>query len=51
MNFDLQQLIKTFGYLGIWAIVLAESGLLFVFFCRETACYLLRALWRRGQTL
>jgi len=32
MNFDLQQLIKTFGYLGIWAIVFAESGLLFGFF-------------------
>lgn len=32
MNFDLQQLIKTFGYLGIWGIVFAESGLLFGFF-------------------
>ncbi|MEG4106405.1 VTT domain-containing protein [Microcoleus sp. S13_C5] len=32
MNLDLQQLIKTFGYLGIWAIVFAESGLLFGFF-------------------
>ncbi|HLO50598.1 MAG TPA: VTT domain-containing protein [Kamptonema sp.] len=32
MHFDLPQLIKTFGYLGVWAIVFAESGLLFGFF-------------------
>jgi len=51
MNFDLQQLIKTFGYLGIWAIVFAESGLLFGFFCRETACCLLLELWLLGPTL
>jgi membrane-associated protein len=32
MNFDLKQLITTFGYLGVWAIVFAESGLLIGFF-------------------
>ncbi len=32
MNFDLPQLIKTFGYLGVWAIVFAESGLMVGFF-------------------
>ena len=32
MNFNLQELIRTFGYLGIWGIVFAESGLLFGFF-------------------
>lgn len=31
MDFDLPQLIKTFGYLGVWAIVFAESGLFFGF--------------------
>jgi membrane-associated protein len=28
MHFDLQTLIKTFGYPVVWAIVFAESGLL-----------------------
>jgi membrane-associated protein len=32
MNFDLPQLVRTFGYLGVWAIIFAESGLLFGFF-------------------
>ena len=32
MGFDLVQLIKTFGYLGLFAIVFAESGLFFGFF-------------------
>jgi len=32
MHFDLLQLIKSFGYLGVWAIVFAESGLLIGFF-------------------
>lgn len=32
MHFDLTELIKTFGYLGIWTIVFTESGLLFGFF-------------------
>ena len=32
MHFDLPELIKSFGYLGIWAIVFAESGLLIGFF-------------------
>ncbi|MEZ2236155.1 DedA family protein [Microcoleus sp.] len=32
MNVDLPQLITTGGYLGIWAIVFAESGLLIGFF-------------------
>lgn len=32
MHMDLLQLIKSFGYLGIWAIVFAESGLLVGFF-------------------
>jgi membrane-associated protein len=31
MHFDLQTLIKTFGYPVVWAIVFAESGLLFGF--------------------
>ncbi|MEZ2229106.1 MAG: DedA family protein [Microcoleus sp.] len=32
MNVDLPQLITTGGYLGVWAIVFAESGLLIGFF-------------------
>ena len=32
MEFDLPQLIKSLGYLGVWAIVFAESGLLMGFF-------------------
>jgi membrane-associated protein len=32
MHFDLLQIIKTSGYLGIWGIVFAESGLLIGFF-------------------
>lgn len=32
MHFDLPQLIKSIGYLGVWAIVFAESGLLIGFF-------------------
>lgn len=32
LHFDLIALIKTFGYLGIFAIVFAESGLFFGFF-------------------
>jgi membrane-associated protein len=32
MHFDLQQVIITVGYLGVWAIVFAESGLFFGFF-------------------
>ncbi len=32
MHFDLLQIIKTFGYLGVWGIVFAESGLLVGFF-------------------
>ncbi|HLH20926.1 MAG TPA: VTT domain-containing protein [Chloroflexota bacterium] len=32
MHFDLQQLIITAGYLGVWAIIFAESGLFFGFF-------------------
>ncbi|WP_017651633.1 DedA family protein [Fortiea contorta] len=32
MHFDLPQLIKSLGYLGIWGIVFAESGLLIGFF-------------------
>jgi membrane-associated protein len=32
MHFDLPQLIKTFGYLGVWGIIFAESGLLIGFF-------------------
>jgi membrane-associated protein len=32
MHFDLLQLIKSFGYFGVWAIVFAESGLLVGFF-------------------
>lgn len=32
MHFDLTELIKTVGYIGIWAIVFTESGLLFGFF-------------------
>ena len=32
MHFDLEQLILTVGYLGLFAIVFAESGLFFGFF-------------------
>jgi membrane-associated protein len=32
MNFDLPQMITAGGYLGVWAIVFAESGLLIGFF-------------------
>lgn len=32
MHFDLLQTVKTFGYLGVWGIVFAESGLLIGFF-------------------
>ena len=32
LHFDLMALIKTFGYLGLFAIVFAESGLFFGFF-------------------
>jgi len=32
MHFDLIELIKTVGLLGVWAIVFAESGLFFGFF-------------------
>src|SRR5919199_1372896 len=32
MHFDLQQIIIAFGYLGVWAIIFAESGLFFGFF-------------------
>ena len=32
INFDIQQFIATIGYVGIFAIVFAESGLLVGFF-------------------
>jgi membrane-associated protein len=32
MHFDLPSLIRTAGYLGVWAIIFAESGLLIGFF-------------------
>jgi len=32
MHFDLVEIIKTIGYVGVWAIVFAESGLFFGFF-------------------
>lgn len=32
MHFDLTEIIKTIGYLGVFSIVFAESGLLFGFF-------------------
>jgi membrane-associated protein len=32
MHFDLAVLIRSFGYLGVWAIIFAESGLLIGFF-------------------
>jgi membrane-associated protein len=32
MHFDLQHLIRTVGYLGVWGIIFAESGLLVGFF-------------------
>ena len=32
MHFDLVELIKTLGYLGMFVIVFAESGLFFGFF-------------------
>ncbi|HSN74218.1 MAG TPA: DedA family protein, partial [Anaerolineae bacterium] len=32
MHFDLAQIIQTVGYIGLFAIVFAESGLFFGFF-------------------
>lgn len=32
MHFDLQHLIRSVGYLGVWGIIFAESGLLVGFF-------------------
>lgn len=32
MQFDLYEIIVTVGYLGVWAIIFAESGLFFGFF-------------------
>lgn len=32
MHFDLIALIKSLGYLGVWGIVFAESGIVFCFF-------------------
>jgi membrane-associated protein len=32
MHFDLAALIRSFGYVGVWAIIFAESGLLVGFF-------------------
>jgi membrane-associated protein len=32
MHFDLAALIRSFGYVGVWAIIFAESGLLIGFF-------------------
>ncbi len=32
MHFDILTLIKTLGYLGVWGIVFAESGIIFCFF-------------------
>lgn len=32
MDFDVTSLIRYFGYLGVWLIIFAESGLLFGFF-------------------
>lgn len=32
MHFDLVQIIKSLGYVGVWVIIFAESGLLIVFF-------------------
>ena len=32
MHFDLVQIIQTVGYIGLFAIVFAESGLFFGFF-------------------
>lgn len=32
MHFDLPELIKSIGYVGVWAIIFAESGLLIGFF-------------------
>ncbi|MGF1603922.1 MAG: DedA family protein [Thermosynechococcaceae cyanobacterium] len=32
MHFDLAELIRSFGYFGVWAIILAESGLFIGFF-------------------
>lgn len=29
MNFDIDHLIKTFGYIGVWTIIFAETGILF----------------------
>ena len=32
MHFDLPQIIASIGYIGVWAIIFAESGLFFGFF-------------------
>jgi membrane-associated protein len=32
MDFEISALIRQFGYVGVWAIIFAESGLLFGFF-------------------
>ena len=36
---DLIALIKTAGYVGLFAIIFAETGLFFGFSSRETACF------------
>ena len=41
LHIDLIALIQALGYLGLFAIVFAESGLFSVSFFRETACCLL----------
>ncbi|OUL23316.1 hypothetical protein BV378_21815 [Nostoc sp. RF31YmG] len=32
MHFDLQEIVKSLGYFGVWGIIFAESGLLIGFF-------------------
>lgn len=29
MNFDVDHIIKTFGYMGVWTIIFAETGIIF----------------------
>ena len=42
---DLKEFIETVGYIGIFAIIFAETGLLIGFFCPVTACFSLPAFW------
>jgi membrane protein DedA with SNARE-associated domain len=48
-GFDLADIIKSIGYVGLFAIVFAESGLFFGFFCPAIVCFSRRACSRRAR--